>query len=305
MSFSFEMSKRNRSKRAGLQFPVGRLKKYLHEKNLAAREGITAAVYLASVLEYLMTEILELAGNETKNHKKKRITPRHIFLGIKKNTEIELLLKQIIIPQEGIPPILQRSKKLVLASVSEPELECDEKTEETFFNYQKIPPPLEDWPDLIKNTKELYGIVSFTILESPKQTIIVVGEIHDKSSQSECEKKMKEHQTYGPEYILKLMEIKPYFFDFFLERGVLHEKTILKREYTAENINYLDSKLDKCFEKFFQKKCPFSNIRAHVADVRPHPKLEPVLSYWKLLLPFWMKTTHSSSPHWIYPKIGI
>jgi len=67
-----------RSIRAGLQFPVGRISRFLRKGRYGARVGGGAAVYLAAVLEYLAAEILELAGNAALDMKRKRITPRHI-----------------------------------------------------------------------------------------------------------------------------------------------------------------------------------------------------------------------------------
>ncbi|ONM40542.1 Histone H2A [Zea mays] len=49
-----------RSVKAGLQFPVGRIGRYLKKGRYAQRVGSGAPVYLAAVLEYLAAERLEL-----------------------------------------------------------------------------------------------------------------------------------------------------------------------------------------------------------------------------------------------------
>ena len=68
----------SRSIRAGLQFPVGRIHRFLKQRLLGKRIGSMTSVYLAAVLEYISAEVLELAGNASKDFKCKRITPRHL-----------------------------------------------------------------------------------------------------------------------------------------------------------------------------------------------------------------------------------
>lgn len=47
----------SRSTKAGLQFPVGRIARFLKAGKYADRVGAGAPVYLAAVLEYLAAEV--------------------------------------------------------------------------------------------------------------------------------------------------------------------------------------------------------------------------------------------------------
>jgi histone H2A len=50
----------SRSVKAGLQFPVGRIGRFLKKGRYAQRVGSGAPVYLAAVLEYLAAEVIIL-----------------------------------------------------------------------------------------------------------------------------------------------------------------------------------------------------------------------------------------------------
>lgn len=102
-------SVQSRSSRAGITFPVGRIHRLLRKGNYADRIGNGSAVYLSAVLEYLCAEILELAGNASRDNKKMRIAPRHILLAVKNDEELNKLLAGVTISDGGVVPNIQAS----------------------------------------------------------------------------------------------------------------------------------------------------------------------------------------------------
>ena len=114
-----------KSAKAGLQFPVGRVARYLRVGKYATRIGAGAPVYLAAVMEYLTAEVLELAGNASRDNKKTRIIPRHIQLAVRNDEELSKLLANTTIANGGVLPNIhsvllpKKSKKGTSGSVSQ------------------------------------------------------------------------------------------------------------------------------------------------------------------------------------------
>ncbi|KAG2670203.1 hypothetical protein I3760_14G073700 [Carya illinoinensis] len=92
------------SVKAGLQFPIGRIGRYLKKMRYLQHFGTGAPVYMAAVLEYLAAKVLELAGNAARNNKKNRIILRHVLLAVRNNEELGKLLFGVTIAHGGVIP---------------------------------------------------------------------------------------------------------------------------------------------------------------------------------------------------------
>ena len=64
--------------RLGLSFPIGRIDRRLKQMRLAERTGRSGAIFMAAVLEYLCSELLEVAGLEAQRKNRLRIKPEDI-----------------------------------------------------------------------------------------------------------------------------------------------------------------------------------------------------------------------------------
>ncbi|PHT41836.1 putative histone H2A.2 [Capsicum baccatum] len=90
------------SERTGLQFPVGRIARYLKKGRYAQRVGSGAPIYLAAVLEYLAAEVLDLARNAARDNKKTRIIPRHLLLAVRNDEELGKSFAGVTIASGGV-----------------------------------------------------------------------------------------------------------------------------------------------------------------------------------------------------------
>ncbi|BFZ18026.1 hypothetical protein BsWGS_21065 [Bradybaena similaris] len=94
-----------RSARAGVHFSISRIMRRLRkDTHHHFRVSQVAPVYMAAVMEYLVAEVMELAGNAAREFKRARVTPRHIFLAIANDEELHKLLKHVTIAQGGVVP---------------------------------------------------------------------------------------------------------------------------------------------------------------------------------------------------------
>ncbi|XP_039128885.1 histone H2AX-like [Dioscorea cayenensis subsp. rotundata] len=82
----------SRSKKAGIKFPIGKIAHFL-------KVGMYSKYVSAKA-----SGVLELAGNEVRYKKKKRIQPRQIQLIVRNDKELSKLLRSVTIPGGGVLP---------------------------------------------------------------------------------------------------------------------------------------------------------------------------------------------------------
>jgi len=88
------------SARRGLTFPITRTRRIM-KQHLRRPVGDFAATYLASVLEALAAEVLELSGNQAQAASQKRISPRHVFLAIRGDEEFKEVFGRSVVGGAG------------------------------------------------------------------------------------------------------------------------------------------------------------------------------------------------------------
>jgi len=104
-------SSKSANKKAGLTFPVARVNRYIKKGRFAKRVGGNAPIFMAAVLEYVVAEVLEVAGNNALADKKHRLRPRHVMLAIEEDQDLQKLLGGVTIAGAGVAPGIQEFLK--------------------------------------------------------------------------------------------------------------------------------------------------------------------------------------------------
>lgn len=88
----------SRSQKAGLIFSVSRVENKMTRLSVLKRKSEGAAVMVTAALEYLAAEVLELAGNSTRDSKRTRMSNRDILNAVNGDEELSALYKSTVLP---------------------------------------------------------------------------------------------------------------------------------------------------------------------------------------------------------------
>lgn len=102
--------KNSRSTRAKLQFLVSCVDRLVRESQFANRLSSATPVFLIGILEYLMANILDLAGKEAGTNRRIRITPEHVRRALTKNENLRRLFKPKAFARPAAAPIRRKKK---------------------------------------------------------------------------------------------------------------------------------------------------------------------------------------------------
>lgn len=85
------------TEKTGLIFPVGRIRRNLKSALRGSRVTTTAAIALAAALELVTEELMVECGSMSQSKNRSRITDLHMMLAIEKDSDFEILLRDVII----------------------------------------------------------------------------------------------------------------------------------------------------------------------------------------------------------------
>jgi len=110
---AIHMHSRLKSGRAGIIFPATRVGRYLRRDSKMKRMSSDASIYTAATVQYIVSELVELAGrNAFEDKKKKRITPRHLMLAVKTDAELcRLIGSRTMFSAAGVLPHIETRLK--------------------------------------------------------------------------------------------------------------------------------------------------------------------------------------------------
>jgi histone H2A len=91
-NFASSSKSGKKTDRSGLKVPPSRIRRIIAD-TCKQRIGTTASIYCAAVVEYIIAEILELAGNRTIDETRKVISSGDLFMAINHDEELHKLVK--------------------------------------------------------------------------------------------------------------------------------------------------------------------------------------------------------------------
>merc|ERR1712096_134686 len=109
------VSAKNKSKgvrmevKVGLSFPCGRVKRHAKQTRVAKRVSSKTGVFTSAVMEYIMAEVLELAGNVCKEKKMHTIFPKHLQTAIRSDEELDDFLKNVTLRSTHVLPHIEEA----------------------------------------------------------------------------------------------------------------------------------------------------------------------------------------------------
>lgn len=77
--------------RSGLQFSVSRVDKKLRGAKICKQVSGTTSIFVAGIVEYVVMEILRLAGEQAKGKKSKRILPQNAIDAVRTDPDLARL----------------------------------------------------------------------------------------------------------------------------------------------------------------------------------------------------------------------
>ena len=95
--------------RAQIIFPPSRFMRMMRRDGLNQRIGKGSSICMAAVVEYLTSEIMEIAGTIAQEDHRKRINNRDLYFAIRKDEELSKLYSDIVVHEGGVIPHIEQA----------------------------------------------------------------------------------------------------------------------------------------------------------------------------------------------------